>query len=173
MKGSIRPTVVNEAVRQPTAGADDNRENDCRCQHQRGIGDRARVHEQDHQAGDEGHHRADGQIKVAGRNDEGRADGDDSDEGAAGRNVGEVRKPDEVRVHQCADDEQQQERGERSDRPHVHVAPRPAALQSGFDLIAYIGVHVFLPSAPSAPLKFRLPAALSPPSVSSGPPHSA
>jgi hypothetical protein len=50
----------------------------------------SRVHDDDHDAGDDRGHGADRQVEPAGGDDEGRADRDDADEGRTGQDVGDV-----------------------------------------------------------------------------------
>ncbi len=102
MNGSIRPSVVTSPLRSPQAAPGKDGEGHGGGQHQMRIGNRARIHEQDHQARDKGEHRADRQIEIARGNDEGRADRDDRHEGAAGRDIRQIVDADEIRIGQRA-----------------------------------------------------------------------
>jgi hypothetical protein len=126
MKGSILPTVVISAVEQAATRADDEREHDRGRQHERGVSDHAGIHEEDHEAGDEGHHGADGKIEVARRDDEGGTHRDDRDEGATRRDIRQVVDADEVGVYQRPDDQQQRQRRKGRDSPEVDIPPAAA-----------------------------------------------
>ncbi len=124
MNGSMRPTVVIRPLARPQAAPIANASTMAATSSRRRICNDAAVHEQDHEAGDEGHHRADGKIEPAGGNDEGGADGDNGDEGAARQNVQQVVDADEIRIGKGAENQKQDERDEGRDGPEIDVCPR-------------------------------------------------
>ncbi len=127
MKGSMRADGGDQAVCKTAGAADEDGRNDGRRQHQRRIGNDAGIHEEDHHAGNEGHHRADRQIEIARRDHEGRADGDDRDEGAARRDIGEVGHTDEIRIDERPDDQEQHQGRKRGDSPKIDIPPAATA----------------------------------------------
>ena len=155
MNGSIRPTVTmmplsrpqaasqpprvqrriffDDAIEQATGGADEQRHQHGDGYHQIAVAQRIGVvvHEQDHQAGDEGCHGANREIEAAGRNDEGAADSDNGDEGAARQHVGEIAGREEAVVDEDADEKQHGQRNKRRDRGDIDLAEGPARLFHG------------------------------------------
>ena len=88
MKGSILPIVTISPFNKPAERADRSSATPGAMKIALGpIGRGQAVHEHDHDAGDEGHHRADRQVQPARGDHEGRPDGDDRDEGRAGDDV--------------------------------------------------------------------------------------
>ncbi|MCY1288630.1 hypothetical protein D9M70_376780 [compost metagenome] len=117
----------DQTVGKTTECAGDDSKQDRRQKHEYRIGDDPGVHEQDHQTGDEGDHRPDGEIEIARRNHESRSDRDDGDEGAAGSDVGEVVDADEVGIDQRPYQQQQRQCDEWRHGPQIDVAPAAAA----------------------------------------------
>ena len=132
----------DQAVCKPAERAGDHREDHRDRQHQHRIGDHAGIHQDDHQAGDERRHRADRQIEAARGDDEGGADRDDGDEGAARRNVGEIGDADEIGIEHCPDDQQQDQSGKGGDarRSTSRQDLRRISRVSSFTLIAKINL---------------------------------
>ena len=83
--------------------------------------DGGRIQEQDHDAGDKRSHRSHRQIKPACRNHEGRANGDDGDEGRAGQHVQYIVDADEAWIDQGAQNEKRGKRQEWRNRRLVDI----------------------------------------------------
>ncbi len=120
MKGSMRPKVTMSPLARPQAALERERDQEAERERAR-IGRAEIVQRQDHHAGDEGRHGADGEIEPSAGDDEGGADRDDGDEGRARDDVEEVRRGEEVGVHEGPDGHQHGERDEGRERPHVEA----------------------------------------------------
>ena len=77
-----------------------------------------------HHDADEADHRSDRQVDAAAKNDEGRADGGDDDEGVVGEDVAEHERRQEIVVEQPAGDEQRREDGDGGEQRQVLLAHR-------------------------------------------------
>ncbi len=101
-------------------------EQQAEAQHHRGRDERMPsddVEIGDHDA-DEADHRADRQVDAAGKDDEGRADRGDDDEGVVGEDVAEDQRRQEIVVEEPADDEQRDEDRDRRQKRQVFLVHR-------------------------------------------------